>query len=176
MTNHTASAPYDAEYMFKSELDIANVLSGFKLDYLNDGLFTYERSDPHQLLAEIQACPDYREQFARKQELGYFAPVLVAIKDERLVPTTYEVYRLEINADDYKDFVGWRDGSFFAETRKNIENSESVRIRAAVERIIGDVNKSAKTLNHTSSSVSKASKQFVDALQAALKKYIEELS
>lgn len=176
MTNHAASSPYDAMHMFKSELDIANVLSGFKLDYLNDGLFSYERSDPPQLLAEITACSDYREQFARKQELGYFDPVLVAIRDERLVPTTYEVYRLEINADDYKDFVGWRSESFFADVIENIENSKLTRIQSAVNRVIGDVDKSAKALNHTSSAGSKASKQFIEELQAALEKYIEELS
>ena len=176
MSNHTTSAPYDAVYTFKCELDIANVLSGFKLDYLNDGLFDYQRSDPSQIFAEITACPDYHEQFARKQELEYFAPVLTVIKDERLVPTTYEVYRLEINADDYKDFVGWRDESFFAARRENIANSNTARIKAAVNRVIEDVDKSAKALNRTSSAGSEASKQFVEELQATLEKYIEELS
>lgn len=98
------------------------------------------------------------------------------IKDERLVPTTYEVYRLEINADDYKDFVGWRDERFFAARRENIANSNTAHIKAAVNRIIGDVDKSAKALNRTSSAGSEASKQFVEELQAALEKYIEELS
>lgn len=108
----------DIEYDQSDDIDIAHILDGFSFDFLTADLFDDGNDTTMAAFDEVN--------FDDKIDCGYFNDVIVAMKDNSLIPATYDEYRLEIDADDYVRYLTWR-ADYYGDAREHIEDGESVR-------------------------------------------------
>ena len=121
----------DIEYDQTDGINIARILDGFSFDFLTADLF----DDGDDTTPVIDADHFDDVNFVDKIDCGYFNSVLTAMKDDALIPATYDEYCLAIDADDYVSYLTWR-ADYYGDTREHIDDGESARCDMASLRIM----------------------------------------
>lgn len=159
----------DIEYAQADDINIAHILDGFSFDFLSADLF----DDGDDLAPVIDADHFDDVNFVDKIGCGYFNSVLTAMKDDALIPATYDEYCLAIDADDYVSYLTWR-ADYYGDTREHIDDGESVRCDLAALRIVHNLKTAAAYILHQDLG-DVASSKFKSELASMLTKYAGEL-
>lgn len=155
----------DIEYDQADDINIAHILDGFSFDFLTADLFDDGNDTTMTAFDEVN--------FDDKIDCGYFNDVIVAMKDDSLIPDAYDEYRLEIDADDYVRYLTWR-ADYYGDTREHIDDGESARCDLTALRIVHNLKTSAAYILHQDLG-DVASSKFKSELASMLTKYAGEL-
>ena len=159
----------DIEYDQSDDIDIAHILDGFSFDFLTADLF----DDGDDTTPVIDADHFDDVNFVDKIDCGYFNSVLTAMKDDALIPATYDEYCLAIDEDDYVRYLAWR-ADYYGDAREHIDDGESVRCDLAALRIVHNLKTAAAYILHQDLG-DVASSKFKSELASMLTKYAGEL-